>query len=245
MTRSAVVQVPAFMEPALGRALDGVAGQRDVDGWTIDREAWVTIGHGDNETWRIARDHAAFTPREAPPGKLSARNAAHDTAFAEGADVAVTWDADVYPAHDGVLEALLAPFDRRAVVATNGNPRAPATSPLGLLTRFTSLAQDVLQPHLHGQLAALSADAWAAAGPFRTDDVDQTNSHDVRAEEEFAFLRRLREAGDVAFVPSAKVYEPPRRTLRTLNRAAHSMTGGRYGLDEYERTRGAETFDRH
>lgn len=240
----AVVQVPAYREPDMRPVLDRIAEQKAPVGWSIQYEAWVTLDNHDNETWSVAQDHDAFEANEAPPGKLSARNAAHDHAFDGDATAVVTWDADAMPKDDTVLTHLLPPLsDQDGVIATNGNPMPPPSlNPVNVITTAVSRAEDVVRPHMHGQLSAFHRGAWLAAGRFFT-DLDQTDSLAVRREEEFNFYKRLSFYGDVKRVPDAVVYEEPRRVLYRLNKAAHSMSGGRYPLTEWENERGDTTFD--
>lgn len=238
MLKEAVVQVPAFQEENLALALDGIAGQTMPAGWEVDLEAWVTPSPR-YDTDAQAKAHPEFEAFEAPPGKLSARNAAHDHAREEGADVIVTWDADSKPAHGSVLAALLGPFGRDDdVVAVNGNPKM-VRSPLGYINRAASSIEELVSPHMNGQLSAVSAYAWEVVGPF-AEDVDQREIHEVREEEEFDFRRRLESAGDVVDAKEAVVLEDDRRSRYHLWRAFDRF--GHYPADEWVSSRGEASF---
>lgn len=239
--RRAVVQVPAFVEPNIDVALAGIATQTPPPGWMVDVEAWVTMDQHDNETWRLANADPGVSAHEAPPGKLSARNAAHDWAVSLGADAVVTWDADCYPANANVLTELLAPLDDGAA-AVNGKPVPAGVTPFGMVNRVMSAVEDAIWPHMHGQLSAIPAETWRAAGPF-DDSLDQTDGIAVRNEEEFDFYSRCAALGPVPTAGRAVVYETPRRSLYRFNKATRRLSMGRYQLDQWERERGQTTFD--
>lgn len=235
----AVVQVPAFKEPNVEQTLDQIADQGVPAGWTVEYEAWVTLDAEDNETWLQANAHPDFTAYEAPPGKISARNAAHGHAFNGDAHSVVTWDADSIPAHDGVLAAILEPLERDGVIASNGNPRKPYTNPVNVAASFLGTVEDYVRPHMNGQLHAFHRGAWVCAGPFRT-DLDQRHMNAVRTEEEFRFHQRLRSCGEVVKAKDAVVVEDPRRVAHHLKRPFQRF--GRYPQTEWEKERGAKTF---
>lgn len=241
--KSAVLQVPAHREPALSGTLDALADQRAPAGWTLGYECWVTPAAGvadrrDCGTWRQAADHPIFEAFEAPRGKLSARNAAHDAALDDGADAVVTWDADTTPQNSRSLAALVEPLADDDVVATNSRPYAPP-SPLSLVTNAVAVVRRTLTPHLHGQASGISAEGWRAAGPFDT-DLDQTDIGDVWAEEEVGFYWRLQSVGRVARPPAAVVWSSNRRAHCKIERA---MTMGvRPVTSGWCRRRGVESF---
>jgi hypothetical protein len=235
------VQVPAFEEGwRVHHTARAITEQRVPPGFTVDVETWVTPSPSDLatcDTYQAAAAVPAATAHTAPRGKLSARNAAHQQAVQEGADVIVTWDADAPPLHDGVLGALLEPYDAPEVVATNGRP--VARTAVGGVVNLAARLEDTVRPHLHGQLSSFTAAAWEQAGPFDT-DVDETNIDEVRPEEEFSFYARLAEIGRVATAPAARVLNDTRRHGCTVDRAF-----GRFGtsMRPWCRRRGVDTFE--
>lgn len=243
MTHTAIVQVPAYREPNLGVTLDAIADQEPPEGWEIEYEAWVTPSCNDLSncrTYQAAETHDVFAAQVAPKYKLSTRNEAHESAAQGGYEAIVTWDADARPAHRDVLGLMLRPLAGEPV-ATNGNPVPAGIDPITMLAKAASRVDDVLRPHIHGQLSAFTAEAWMEVGPFDV-SMDQTDSYQVRREEEFDFLDRLSAIGSVEYVPEAVVYEPPRRVLSNLDKAFHQMTGGRRPMSDYAQRQGSETF---
>lgn len=229
------IQVFAYDEKELGRTLDAIAAQWVPD-WLEPRyEAWVTpaapaaargerVAHSVTaREWDQAAAHDVFRAREAPPGKLSSRNVAHDEAVATGADAIVAWDADAPPLHDDALARLLAPIRRGEAVATNARPTSPWTV-VGTATNVVGWVHDLVQPHIHGQCHALTAAAWAGAGPFRVDEVDETTMmgallrDGIRIEEEFAFRRRVDAVGPVVDTWDVRVRNDTRRTYCHFDR---------------------------
>lgn len=239
---TAFVQVPAFNEgPAMIPVLEQIRDQEPPEGWDVEREVWVTLSPPDKElcdTWQSAVATRGFEVHEAPRGKLSARNAAHDHAVARDADVIVTWDADAPPIHDETLENLLQPFEQPGIAAVSGGVRAPKTG-LGTLVNLAGGVDDRVRPHLHGQLSAFTAEAWEAAGPFDV-DVDEQLVDEVRAEEEFAFRERLAQAGEVVDARDAAVANDTRRWECRLDDAVRSVT--RQKGNGYCDRRGVTTF---
>jgi hypothetical protein len=155
-----------------------------------------------------AQRHPTFEFFETPSGKLSSRNVAHDEAVSRGADVIVTTDADAPPLSDGTLSRLLEPYGSRETVATNANPVSPGL--IGVANNITSGIEDIIRPHMHGQLSSFTAGAWESVGPFDT-DIDQTDIHQVRGVEEFQFYRDLSQLGEVMYCPEARVTNDTRR----------------------------------
>lgn len=211
-----VVQIPAFQEgPRLTDTAEMIVEQ-NTPGWIdVDVEAWVTLSPPDRSlctTWQAAMDARDVDTFEAPIGKLSARNAAHDDAVDRGYDVIVSWDADAPPLHGEVLHALLSPFEQDdRVVATNSRPvSAIRPSVIDRLIDVTGAIDDRLRPHIHGQCAAFTTSAWEDVGPF-DESVGQSNISSVRAVEEFDFYRKLSQLGRVEYRGSAVVYNDPRR----------------------------------
>lgn len=229
------VQVFAFDEPDLARTLDVYAAQEVPD--MVDEIEYLAAVTP-RESYRAsmaeqAEAHEVFDLFETPPGKLASRNAAHDRAVGNGADVIVAGDADGPPFGREYLVRLLEPFADETVQATNSRPVAPWRTPLGAAVNVLGYAEDRVRPHLHGQGHALRGSAWVSAGPFDTDR-DQTDSRAVRAEEEFAFRDRLEALGRVVDVPAAKVHNSPRRAHCL---ARQSVRTSQHSLGDYcERT---------
>lgn len=235
--RDVVIQVPAFREPNIDTTLDSLLTQARASPHRVHVEAWITPSD-DNATWHRARDVDGVTVQWTPPGKLSARNRAHDAALFGDARVIVQADADVDP-RPGALDALLAPLqdDARDVVATNGYPRKPR-SVTGAIVGLAARLEDSVRPHLHGQFSAFTTAAWKRAGPF-DDTIDQRSIKQVRREEEFRFRERLEAIGQVAEPDGAVVVDDLRRHRCSIGDAF--AWSGRRRAPWCER-RGAETF---
>jgi len=238
MSTSVVVQVPAFEEgsemlPVLGSIRD----QPVPDSVSVDYQVWVTLSPPDRElcsTWQAAVGAEGFDVYEAPPGKLTARNAAHNYAVREGYDVIVSWDADAPPLADHTFAELLEPILNGSASCVNSNPYSSSAGAFGAVVDVFASVEDVTVPHIDGQLHAMTADAWRQAGPF-DDGIDQTDVTEVRAEEEFAFRHRLQSqsASGVVTAPGAVVYNDPRR--------AYCQVPG-LGQNPYCGERGVRTF---
>jgi hypothetical protein len=237
------LQVPSFREgedmvPTLDALLDQQVPQYVEN---LSLEVWVTLSPPSRElctTWQTALRQAGFEPFEAPSGKLSARNAAHDSAVERGFDVIVVCDADAPPLHDGVLKALLDPFEKQAADAVRGHP-VSRWHIFGTLENVARRATRSIHGHMHGQLSAFTAKAWGCAGPF-DETVDQTNINEVWPEEEFDFADRLRDCGKLVDAPEAKVRNDSRRTRCRFERAF--AFSGR-GVNSWCADRGVETFE--
>jgi len=238
MTGSVVVQVPAFEEGGeMLPVLESIRDQAVPDGVSVDYEVWVTLSPPDRElctTWQAAVEAEGFDVYEAPTGKLSARNAAHDHADRSGYDVIVSWDADAPPLADDTFVELLGPILSGDASCVNSNPYSSSAGAFGVVVDVLASVEDVTVPHIHGQLHALTVDAWRRAGPF-DDSIDQTDVAAVRAEEEFAFRRRLQSQSPsgVVTAPGAVVYNDPRR--------AYCQVPG-LGQNPYCGERGVRTF---
>lgn len=226
-----VVQVPAYDEPDLSRTLRAIREQPTPEWATVRYEAWVTPSDG--ATVRQAEMSDGWVVHEAPPGKLSARNAAHDHAVSDGADAVVCWDADAPPLGNDALRTLVAPL-REGAAATNSVPTSPRTL-VGAFTDLAATAEELLAPHINGQAHAFTTDAWTEAGPF-TESVDQTSVYDTRAEEEFRFRRRLSRAGPVVDTP-ARVLNDTRRTECRLGLRSDAFCERRSGSTTFGVTR--------
>ena len=212
----AVIQIPAYEE---GRTVyetaTEITNQRVPEGWDVDYEAWVTLSPPDRElcdTWQNAMAAEDVEVFEAPQGKLSARNAAHNHAVGEGYDVFFSWDADAPPVGEGVLASMLTAFDQEPMPAcVNTRPvSSPGNGLFGMALDVLTTAEDIVFPHIHGQCHGLSAAAWNALGPF-DESIDQTDLPTVRAEEEIGFWSRLLSVGPIVEPPEATVYNDPRR----------------------------------
>lgn len=242
---TAICQIPAFSESPWRDRLETIIAQPTPDDWTVSWEAWVTPNAPNPEncqTLREARSTPGVTAYEAPPGKLSARNAAHDHAFDAGADVIVTWDADAPPVTMDALSNLLRALEDPQTVAANSKPVAPDTV-TGRLTNVMKNVSKMVEPHLYGQASGFTATAWAEAGPFDTDR-DQTDSAQVRIEEEFRFRWRVEELGDVVEVAAAPVFNDTRRTVCRVREMLSSISQRRV-RDPYCDRLGVDTFQPH
>lgn len=230
------LQVFSYDEQGLGRTLDAYADQPVPDWADVEYHACVTPLHTVEysrgayfETVDQARDHDTFEYIETPEGKLSSRNYAHNRAAENGADIIVATDADAPPLERGTIITLLRPFEERGIVASNGRPVSPPTF-IGFFNNIASEIEEVVWPHMNGQLHAFTAGAWRAVGPFN-ENIDQTNIREVRQEEEFRFRRRLEKAGRVAKT-HAVVRNDTRRTECKIGLRS----------DDFCRRQGAETF---
>lgn len=238
---NAVVQIPAYEE---GRTVyetaTEIANQTVPDGWDVDYEAWVTLSPPNRElcdTWQNAMAAENVGVIEAPQGKLSARNEAHDSAVERGYDVFFSWDADAPPLRDGVLASMLRAFEQDPRPAcVNSKPKSSPDGLVGQAIDAFAAAEDVATPHIHGQCHALTAEAWDIAGPF-DESLDQTSMQEVRSEEEFGFWRALRSVGPVVQPHDAVVYNDPRRTYCKLPFASSDHCVGRVGTFEKDENR--------
>jgi hypothetical protein len=231
------IQVFAFDEPAdrLRDTLEAIISLPTPDNSNVRYETWITPA-GDDDTSMTVAESTGFNAFEAPSGKLSSRNVAHDHALNTGADIIATWDADAPPLSHQTLIRLAEPFEKTNVVAVNSSPVSRSTpaksnSLFGAVIDIGALAEDIAVPHMHGQCSAFQADAWGEIGPF-SESIDQTDSNQVRSEEEIQFYSELAQKGDVVYAP-AHVYNDPRRHLCRI-----PMVGDA----EYCQARGVETF---
>lgn len=232
----AVVQIPAYEEGrTVYKTATEITEQNVPTGWSVDYEAWVTLSPPDRDlcdTWQNAMAAENVDVFEAPQGKLSARNAAHDSAVDRGYDVLFSWDADAPPLHSNVLRSMLRAFEREpAPVCVNSKPKSSPDGALGQAIDLLAGVEDVATPHVHGQCHAMTAEAWEQAGPF-DELVDQTSLPEVRAEEEFGFWRRMRALGPVVQPPRAVVYNDPRRAYCKIPFASSDHCTGRVGTFE-------------
>lgn len=235
--KRAVVQVPAFQEgPEMLGPLRAIREQEAPSGWRVSFQVWVTLSPPDRElcdTWQAAVESGGYDVYEAPPGKLSARNEAHDAAVADGYDAIVSWDADAKPLTENALASMLKALEEPGVVCANSRPRSgPSGGLFGSVVDAAARVEDTFAPHINGQAHAFTAEAWRQAGPFDT-DLDQTEIVDVRAEEEFSFRRRLSAVGRVVTPPDAVVENDMRRNWCKVPLL---------GQSGYCDTRGEETF---
>jgi hypothetical protein len=231
------IQVFAFDEPVDGfrETLSSIQDQTVPRGIKPSYEAWITPASEDDPLFTAARQEG-FTPHEAPDGKLSSRNVAHNRAVDEGKDVIVSWDADAPALNDEALSNLLEQFDDPGVVAVSGLSmsrwkRDGGLSLAGVFLDMAAITEDVVFPHIPGRCSAFTADGWKRAGEFDT-QLDQTSMQDVRQEEEFDFLYRLSEVGRHTFANA-----PVRNGLRR-----HLCKIPGMGDPDYCDTRGVETF---
>jgi len=215
-----VVQIPAFEEGRqLAETAEQVVAQPTPEFASVDVEAWVTLSPPDRSlctTWQAAMDAKGVDTFEAPQGKLTARNAAHDSALKRGYDVIVTWDADAPPLRQDTLVQLLAPFGDDAVVAVNSKPvTAIEPSVVDRTVDVVGMVEDRVKPHMHGQCSAFTANVWGEVGPFDT-SIDESDENEVRPVEEFGFYHELSQYGEIVYASGAMVYNDPRRLHCTL-----------------------------
>lgn len=209
------VQVPAIDEPPgqFRETLERIAGATTEEFDPV-YEAWVTKVSEPDVTMNVAEE-SGYETYEAPEGKISARNVAHERAFSDGCDAVISIDADAPPIQDDALDNLVRPIRTGEAVATNSVPLS-SVGPDGDFSLFGALVdvggylEDLAAPHLHGQASAIGREAWEEAGPF-DESVDQKDGIDIRSEEEFGFYHRVREVGEVVYPEGATVYNDPRR----------------------------------
>ena len=211
-----VIQLPAYDEADVIRQTMRAIDDQDVpDGHTVTTEAWITRNEnkfGLCDTMVAAEQVDGWDLFEAPQGKLSARNVAHNHAVEQGYDVFFSWDADAPPVGDGVLSSMIEAFEQEPTpVCVDSIPVSrPGNGLFGLVVDVAAGIEDVAAPHIHGQCHALTAEAWEALGPF-DESIDQTDLPAVRAEEELGFYREVASLGPVVRPPDAQVYNDPRR----------------------------------
>lgn len=215
-----VVQIPAYQEGRqLTETAEQIVAQPTPDAYTVDVETWVTLSPPDRslcDTWQAGMAARSVDTFEAPQGKLSARNAAHDNAVERGYDVIVTWDADAPPLRQNTLAQLLAPFGDDAVVAVNSKPvTAIELSFVDRAVDVVGAVEDRLKPHMHGQCSAFTAGVWSEVGSFDT-SIDESDENEVRPVEEFGFYKELSQYGEIVYANNAMVYNNPRRLHCTL-----------------------------
>lgn len=210
---SVYVQVPAFEEPTVEDTLRQIREQAESVPEDVTLEAWVTRSEDESgwcSTWASATSVDGVDTYEAPEGKLSARNAAHNHAADNGADAIASWDADAPPLTDTVLQSMIDAVGRSGVSLVNSTPRARDGTLLGVVIDAGSRAEDSIRPHAHGQLHAFPIETWEKVGPF-DESIDQTNVQVVRREEEFRFYNEAAQIGEVAEPRGAQVFNDPRR----------------------------------
>lgn len=244
----AVVQVFAYAEPDLRSTLDAYADVDVPPGWELEYQACVTPENAvANSPGRVqnvvyqqidhAREHPVFDLFQTPTGKLQSRNEAHDAAMRDGFDVIISGDGDAPPLSQSYFTELLAPFASAQTVGVCGFHRPEGVLyPLMMPVHYADLY--ALNP-IYGRSSAFRSSAWEEAGPFRVADVDPTDVHSVRREEEFGFRRRLEQLGDVVNVRSAKVRADSRRWRCQIDRGFETF--GRPRTGRCERI-GSETF---
>lgn len=232
------LQVIAFNEPEekLARTFQSVNEQQVDRRVNVSTEAWITPASQEDPSFDFARDNG-FEPFTAGKGKLTARNQAHDHAVDDGADIIVTLDADAPMVTTHSLASLVRPLRDGAAAFANSMPVSHPpphgkVSAFGMAVDVGGRLEDAVFPHAHGQCSAFTARAWREAGPFDT-DLDQTDSVEVRQEEEFDFLRRVKGVGRATMPKGAKVYNDPRR---------HLCRFPVVGSADYCEERGVETF---
>lgn len=232
------VQIPAIDEPPDSfRRMIRETLAASTETFNPTYEAWVTPVEKRDRTARVAREEG-LDVYEAPEGKISTRNAAHDHAFETGHDAVIEIDADAPPLNDDALDAMIEPLYDDSIAAVNSIPMAMRDpdwefSVVGAVVDIGGFLEDVFIPHFHGQCGAFREDAWRHAGPF-DESVDQKNSVKIRREEEYDFYWRLRECGDVVYPKRARFYNDPRRHV------CHTKI---FGDADYCDRRGELTFE--
>lgn len=233
-----VIQVPAYKEVRLTETLDEIAAQ-ETAGYPVSYEAWVTPS-GPKEscgTWKQAVNHPVFEAFEAPQGKLSTRNDAHESAVSRGYEATITWDADAPPLSNDVLLNLCNALATHGVSAVMATPESPDTT-LGNIVDRVSRYMQKFRPYIHGQCSGFTAEAWVEVGPFNT-NIDQTHVKKVWNEEELAFYNRLSRVGEVRKLRDAKVRNDTRRWACRFKDPFKRSSA----TDQYCRDRGVETFE--
>lgn len=243
----AVVQVPAFGEGSIRptdyeRTLRAIVDQPAPSGWTVEFEAWITPDTSsveDDPTWTIAQSIPGLDVFEAPSGKLSTRNAAHEDALARGVDAIVVWDSDVRPRSPDVLSALLEPLEQPDVLAVNSVERHPPT--------VAGFAMDfIFKPivrgprYMHGQCHSMTAGAWEQFGPF-DESIDQTDIREMWTEEQNRMYDVLDELGTIAQPADAVVVHQNRRMWCKMGKAWRTIDGRQ--LEPWCQNRGEKSFD--
>lgn len=215
----AAIQVPVYDEPA-GRLRDTLTSFRaaTTEDFEPSYEAWITPSGPQDIAFDVAQE-CGFETFEAPSGKLSARNAAHSSAFGREMDAVITIDADAPLVAEDAFDRLVREIQSGAVAANAvsvayKDPEGKL-SPLGAVVDVVCLAEDVARPHLSGRCSTISQGAWEQAGPF-DDSIDQTDRTAVREEEEFRFYRDVSSVGEVVYADGAKVYNDLRRHVCKL-----------------------------
>lgn len=239
MSRKAVVQVPAYREPDMDETLEGIVTQEVPPEWTFTVEAWVTPwtdpSCGYCTTLAAANSVEGVDVFEAPQGKLSARNAAHNHALRQGADVIVAWDADAPPLQPDTLARVLEPFSDPGVAGAYGWKKHTDDDLLASVMDVMGYVDWFIVQPFYGHLAAVTAEAWRGAGPFR-EDINQMDLWSMRLEEEYRFRRRVEEVGRVVPRDDAHVYGDDRRYRCWVNPVLGKST------PDYCDRRGTETF---
>lgn len=232
------IQVLSYKEQNLDETLDAYASLHVpsfVD--TVGYHACVTPR--ESYTAHMAEHaerHPVFEFIETPPGKLSSRNVAHDTALERDYDVIVSGDGDARPVDASYLESLLEPFTDPGVAGVTGTQYDdnPVTFPISHL----AYEIDLFRRPIYGRSSAFTADAWERAGPF-DESVDQTDVYETRGEEEFDFRRRIERVGAFHIAKDANVHSDLRRPICHLQQ--QWSKAGRH-VSPYCQRSGTETF---
>lgn len=236
MNQTVALQLFAYDEAGVIRpTMDAYASVDTPEGVSVDYQGWVTPTRS-RRTLREVEQHDTFVARQAPEGKLSARNLAHDRATRQGYDIIVTADADEPPATEDYLQNLLTPILDGRAAATSGLPKETgALGPAFALFRRLDQARGPIRANC----SAFTTGAWRAAGPFDASTVSQTDIGSVRPEEEFDYRRRIESYGPVEDVYDARTIANNRRTFCRLQEATNPVGGAREG---YCSRRGEATF---
>lgn len=213
------IQVPVYDEdPRMLRDTLTAFKQANAESFEASYEAWITPSRPADPLFDVARE-CGFSTFEAPEGKLSARNAAHNSAFERGHDAFITIDADAPLLSDQAFEGMVRELREgaegvNAVSIARRDPQG-GRSVAGALVDAACLLEDVVVGHLSGRCSGVTREGWEHAGPF-DDSIDQTDRTTVRSEEEFKLYRKVSEVGPVTYADDAHVHNDLRRHICKL-----------------------------
>lgn len=200
------VIVPAFNEePFIERTLLCIKSQNIYLEHPEKFEIIVVDNGSTDNTVRIAMEHAKVIT--STPGKLWAKHAGVEAS--EG-DLLVFVDADAIM-KPNFLNLILRHFHKRKVVAVAG---AVFVADNDLIQRifhiYTNMANGFLTFFLPGGITAIRKKAYYDAAGYDL-SVDQFERNTMMWEEEYEFLRRLKQVGKVIVDTEASMWDEPRR----------------------------------
>lgn len=171
-----------------------------IDSQRLVREGEVGVilvdSGSEDDTVEVAEDYVDEI-MQVPKGKLTARNVAAEES---DADIMVYVDAgDIYPR--GWLDQILLPFNDPNVVATYG----PKFNRSKIYKTWSVLSNVVYYGSaLPGNNHALHRETFIETGMF-DEGIDQKSMFKMVKEEEFDLMKRMKEYGEVVFVPKASM----------------------------------------